>query len=74
LCHVQKQIDFQNNPAYFPILAQGSSACFTDEGGKLFCYSQFGTGDWNTGVDTCAALGGHLPVVLLASKQNYLFR
>ena len=55
------------------ISAQSIDNCYTDEGGKIYCYknpNKFTS--WNDANQICQGYGGHLPAVLLAGKQNYL--
>jgi hypothetical protein len=49
--------------------------CYTDEGGKVYCYKKLGSkGTWEAGAASCADLGGRLPVVLLAGKTDFLVK
>ena len=55
------------------ISAQSIDSCYTDEGGKIYCYknpNKFTS--WDNANQICQGYGGHLPAVLLAGKQNYL--
>ena len=52
--------------------ASAVDTCYTDEGSKKYCYQNFGSGNWRDGNDTCQALGGQLPAVFLAGKQQFL--
>ena len=52
--------------------AVSNDLCFTDAGAKSYCYYDKGTGTWSYGDTLCRSLGGHLPIIWLADKQNFL--
>jgi hypothetical protein len=58
----------------FIISVQSVDTNYTDEGGKTYFYKNFGLGTWSSGNAMCQALGGHLPVVMLAGKHGFLMR
>jgi hypothetical protein len=48
--------------------------CYTDSTGHRSCYKQMSSGTFDFGLQSCARLGGHLPIIFTRGETTFLMQ